>query len=428
MNIFQKLYYFFSEYVNPDERQIGKYFVKLNENSSSAKIKESLHYYLQKDIVVFNLWCESKYKGYKYLTKSCRRNLFNNVDKIVVDFEIFCHEHEFIFDEIVVEIRKYYPDFNAGASDIEKLKYLRAIMAYMSPANNRYAYRQSSTFGELLKDPKTSQLVGDCNQIVTFYIYLYSLRFDISDLQLITYPGHVALHFRGVDIEATNGKFAHYNDKPVSVLPVHEIASINLLDVTDSYYKTYRVSSSKLLESARLAHIISSQKQIVASNLKSAYHNAVIEYIKSNDYKSALLVAKQSGDKSLLDYVSKHAVKYYIGKNNFKEANRCSKNIQDGDDWQKLIDTNEALYFYNNKQYQKSLTRYKHLKDNAMIKNCYLALYRAEQQKLGELKTVDDIRKHRGTIQKMSTYAKLSGDATSIKYTQELQKYSKLNS
>lgn len=63
-----------------------------------------------------------------------------------------------------------------------------------------------------------------------------------------------------------------------------------------------------------------------------------------------------------------------------------------------------------------------------MIKNCYLALYRAEQQKLGELKTVDDIRKHRGTIQKMSTYAKLSGDATSIKYTQELQKYSKLNS
>ena len=61
---------------------------------------------------------------------------------------------------------------------------------------------ESSTFGKLLRNPNRESLIGDCNQIVTLYIALFALKFDVQLLQLKTYPGHVALHFDGIDVEA----------------------------------------------------------------------------------------------------------------------------------------------------------------------------------------------------------------------------------
>ena len=46
MNIFQKIFYFFSSNTDPSERRVAKFFAKLDEHQTKDDIKQDLDYVL----------------------------------------------------------------------------------------------------------------------------------------------------------------------------------------------------------------------------------------------------------------------------------------------------------------------------------------------------------------------------------------------
>lgn len=420
----KKTYYLFSQYTGPEEKLVGSFFAKISETSSVGNSVGYLSFLLQENIITFNLWSESKYKGYKYLNKLTRKELYQKAALLVEDFNKY-EEANYLFYENTPElVKKMYPDLRLLEDDRKKIIHLQLIMAYLSPQNNIYKYRESSTFGELLKDPMKSKITGDCNQIVTLYIYFYSLKFDITDLKLGVSPGHVALHFNGLDIEATTGQFVNKQNKNTSLLPIYEIASINLLDITDSYFKTHKIDSLCLLQVARFAYIISSQRNIVAKNLEIAYRDVVAERLQANDYSSTIAYAKKSGNKKLLNFAAQQSVDYYLRVNNFGLANKYTQYVSDhGKDLRERVTRAEGVYFYNKGNYEQAIVIFKRLKEPELIRKCYIAMFEKERNNLGKVTTVDDIRNKKNIIQKMSTYANKSNDKALIKYTDYLKKY-----
>ncbi|MCA9340158.1 MAG: hypothetical protein KDA17_04560, partial [Candidatus Saccharibacteria bacterium] len=139
---------------------------------------------MQDNIAVINLWTEYRYKGYVYLKKSERKRLYKNLESIAKDFEAFKTTHR-ADDE---QTRKKIADISIAQPEITRVVLLATIMEYLSPRRGVYQYRASSSFGRLLRDPATETLIGDCNQIVTLYIYLYSRYFAVSDLKLRLLP------------------------------------------------------------------------------------------------------------------------------------------------------------------------------------------------------------------------------------------------
>lgn len=271
------VFYFFSPYVNSFERRVNKFFRNIKSTSGSLSVNSELQELMQKDLVVLSVWLERKYKGYKYLSKRMRRRMYENRDLIVKKFEEFCAEHELQEKD-------------------EKLLRLRQIAAFLRPGS-LYLYLETSSFGKLLQNPEKEKLVGDCNQIVTFYIYLYSLKFPVKDLQIRILPGHVCLHFKDIDVEATNATFVKYEEG--SVLPVTEIVSTNLLDLNDFREKAQQISPRDMVKSAQLAYTISSMKEVVTKNLEIAYHNLAVTCLAADDFEGAMFYADKKGDNEL---------------------------------------------------------------------------------------------------------------------------------
>lgn len=424
MNAFQKILYFFSQYTDPIERKIGKFFASLNEDNSRNKISQQLLQLMQSDLVKINLLSEKKYKGYKYLTKTKRRKLYVNAEFIIADFTKFYESNQFNIKDILAEIRNSKSGTDGLAEYHDKLIYLRAIMEYFSPKRGVYFFRESSTFGELLKDPTTEKLLGDCNQIVTLYVYLYSKKYDINDLQLKTYPGHVAIHFKGVDIEATNGEFHHYEREGQRILPIQEIVSINLLDVTDQYYKTHSISPESQLQSARLAILVSSEQKIAVNNLEIAYHNIVANLMKQNSFNLALKYAKQSKDHTLLQLVGHNGAIFSLKNKQYKNAEKFAQYANKKAELLNEIRHSQAIDSYNDGEYNKAISQLKRLGGyQDLIKKCYVGLFMNEQKKLGELETIDDVKSHKSTINNMYYFAKKSENGELIEYAKSLLKY-----
>jgi hypothetical protein len=423
MNIFQKIFYFFSSNTDPSERRVAKFFAKLDEHQTKDDIKQDLDWFLQNNIIGINLWSEFKYRGYKYLKKAKRRELYNNSLAIASSFEVYLAQNKHSLEQIVTEISAAGVDSKNHAEHAEQLQYLRSIMSYLSPHAGRYKYRKSCTFGELLKDPNKDVLVGDCNQIVTLYMYLYSLSYDVSSLQIKTYPGHVALHFMGVDIEATNGTFANYKESGQAILPAEEIVSVNLLDVTDEYFKTHDVSTESLLESARIAYILSSQREIVEKNLAAAYNNVVVDFCGSSNYAKALKYAKQSEEPKLIHMAGHNGAIFFMRENEFKKALNFAEYSNDKTKLYKSIYHNKGAYYFSKEDYYTALRAFEQIGEHEAVKNCYAGLFTQEQKKLGKLDTAEDIKANRKIIGNMQTYANSSGNASMIKYVSSLNKY-----
>lgn len=418
MNLISRIYYIFSQFANPQEKRVGKFFSNVSEKSSKEKVSSELLNLLQKDIICFNLFSEYKYKGYKYLASNRkRRQLYSNTFHLVEDFNSFCTLQK---PDKAIYFKKFYSLEELTEGQQERLDYLNHIMAYLNPDRGIYTYRESASFGELLKNPKIEKLIGDCNQIVTLYIYLYSLKFSISDLSLVVPTNHVALYFLGLQIEATRGVFIQPEDG-ADILPIQEIASINLMDVTDSYFKTHQISASVLLEASKLSYLISSKREVAQKNLKASYHNTVIELVKRQKYKEGLHLSRRIKDSKLVDYVSRNAINFYIGKNKFSEARKYAVHTVIAKDLTKQIYLTEAAYFYNKQQYAKALEIYKKIGDEEMIRNCYKGLFIQESKNLGHLKTLDDIKKNRSILNKMNDYAKKADDNNLIKYMQQFK-------
>lgn len=422
MNIFQRIYYALSQYTDPTERMIAKFLGKISEKNVNFNNFDKLTSLVQLDLVVLNLWSERNFKGYDYLTKAKRSELYANAKLILNDFEGFVKNNQSDIEPIISKISQLGIHAEKIKHNQEKIIYLSQIMRYLSINSGRYAYRASSSFGELLKDPTKNVLQGDCNQIVTLYIYLYSRRFKVTDLRLKTYPGHVALHYEGVDIEATNGEFAHYEKPDQKILPVHEIVSINLMDTTDSYFQTHKIDPKTILQSARIAYLLSSEKEVVKNNLDISYHNLVNDLMQKSDYGSALKYAKLSGQDKLIKTVGHNGAAFYMNNNKFDDAKKYVEFASDQQDLIKKINYNQGINYFNKHEFQAAINAFRSIGETELIKKCYKGLYFEEQKKLSNIHTTDELKQNKSIVNRLHDYAQKSGDEQLIKHADSLSK------
>ncbi len=367
----------FSPYVNSFERKVDKFFKHVKSTDSIAGIRKKLLELMQENLVVLSVWMEKKYKGYTYLGKSTRRRMYRDIVKINDAFFKFVETHK--VDELALKKVLDGKGLNFPHGDEDKIVHLYHIMKFLRPGNH-YHYISTASFGKLLRDPATHKLEGDCNQIVTFYIYLFSLKFPVEALEIKLLPEHVCLHFRGIDIEATNGTFQKYVDER-EVLPVTEIVSTNMLDVADFREDVIKIAPRDMVKSAQLAYSVSSLKTLVAKNLAVAYHNLAISAMDANDYDTAIFYLQKKGDRELLIKAYTNAAIYYLKSHNFKKAKYYAGQSYDND-LKENVDHNEAVY-----------------------------LYKKEAAKVTSVRTVADAKKHKSSYVKMRDLARRMGDS-----------------
>ena len=421
MDMLRKIFYFFTPYTDASEQAVALFFKGLTERSNGQKTKAKLNALLQQDIATINLWTEYRYKGYKYLSKRERRKLYANVQIIANDFDRFYASNTPQVDTVLAHVQHLAPH---ATPDADRIVLLQALTNYFSPHRGTYEYRESSSFGRLLRDPTHEKLIGDCNQIVTLYIYLYSRYYDVGDLRVRVLPGHVALYYSGVDIETTNGTFKNYDHEAENeILPLEEIVSINLLDTTDTYLATHEVAAEDILQASRLAFILSHNRDLVTRNLKAAYNRLVKSLMDRNNYAQALKVAKASQDMTLLNAVGTNGAIYEIEHHNYAAARRFAQHsLKSGELIQGSWKT-EGSYHYQAHRYHDAIKAFEHVGDHARVQQCYEALFFDEQKKLGANLTTASIKQYAGTIKRMRTYAKKSGNKKLIEHANNLNKY-----
>lgn len=407
MNIIKAFFGFFSPYVNSFERRVDRFFRNIKSTDNFSKIQADLFSMMRENLIVTNVWLEKKFKGYKYLSKKMRRQMYSDVEAIKRKLEEFSASRPVSVENIRLELKTAGLDFPNG--DEAKIKYLFEIMQFLRPGRY-YRYIKTASFGKLLRNPNTDVLEGDCNQIVTLYIYLYSLKYPVEDLKIKLLPEHVCLHFRNIDIEATNGTFQRYRDN-LEVLPVTEIVSTNLLDLTDFREEVQSVSPEVMVKSAQLAYAISSLKSLVQRNLEIAYHNLAISAMSVNNFKSAIFYLSKSGDKEMLKTAYHNAAVYYLKSENFKKARYFAG--QSGDSsLEKTVKYHEGVFFYRKSLFDDALRVFEDVGDQEMKKAVYAKKYNLLLKKVSGVKTLADAKRLKSTYQNMLSLAQKMGDSS----------------
>jgi hypothetical protein len=421
MGFLSRGYYFFAPYTDARERAVGHFFAGLTEHSDEARTRARLAELLQRNIAVINLWTEYRYKGYRYLRKARRKQLYTNLQLIAEDFDRFYASRTFAAEAVVSHMRRLAPH---ATVDPEKAGLLQAMVDYFSPMRGKYEYRESSSFGRLLRDPAQDKLVGDCNQLVTLYIYLYSRHHNVQDLQVRVLPGHVALHYRGIDIETTNSTLANYDSREGNVLlPVEEIVSINLLDTTDSYLSKHEVAVEDVLQASRFAFILSHNRELVAHNLDAAYKRLVNNLLEHNNYSRALEFATASHDPALTGLVGHNGAVYEIEHHNYAAARHFAQHATGRDELIRSSWQAEGAHRYQARRYHDAIKAFEHAGDQTRVRQCYEALFFAEQAKLGSNLTTESIKQYAGVIKRMQAYARKSGNKGLIEHADSLNKH-----
>ncbi len=406
--ILKGVWQFFSQYVGPFERKVGKFFKGISSSHSSSRINEKLLELMKEDTIVVNLWMEKKYKGYRYLNKRTRKKLYSNVKKLVEAFE-----EEVEKNTVSIEnIRKILDEkgLNFPNGDEEKIKYLYNIMRFLAPGRY-YQYIKTASFSKLLRDPKKEKLEGDCNQIVTLYAYLFSLKFPLEELKIKLLHEHVCLHFRGIDIEATNATFQKYTKEENQILPITEIVSTNLLDLADFREEVRVLHPRDIVKSSQLAYAISSLRELVTKNLNIAYRNLAISAIKAKNFKTAVFYASKTGDSELIKATYQNASVYYANAQSFKKALYFASRSGDRE-MEKNIRRNEGIHYYKKNNTNKALEIFRSLNDKEMEKACYQKQYNDLVKKVSSVKTLEDAKKQKPNYKKMLELAIKIGNSS----------------
>lgn len=394
----------FSRYADSLEKRVDKLLrnaARLGIFEAQRKVAELM----QENLVIFNLYMEARFKGYKYLTRGTRARKYRYAEKIGQIFLKYTHGITIKDEAVASRLKELGVPRPAAPGDAERLRYLVAVMSFLRPNGDHYQYLEGASFGKLLVDiEKGEKMIGDCNQIVTFYTYLYSLRYDIKELQIKILPEHVCLHYRGVDIEATSGNFANYQ-KSAKVLPIAELISTNLLDVSDFRDKQIKVSPREFLKGAQLAFNLSSEREIVAGNLKIAYHNVAVEALKSDDFETAAFFLEKSGldtpaDQDFLKSIYHNAVIYYVKAGSFSKARFYASKSMDSE-LGKYIDEKEAFYYYDHDSYERARELFQRTGNSQMVKATYAKEYNKVQARVAGLKDLAMMKSHRSDYQKM---------------------------
>lgn len=411
MAFFSKLIGFFSKYVHPHEKKVDKFFNSINSGSNSLVVKEKLLLLMQENLAVLTVWMEKKYKGYRFLTKRVRKRLYVNLDKVLSEFNDFPNSRQ---------DKECLDSYDLNPENREKLAYILTIMGFLKPGG-RYKYLESSGFFRLLVDPNETQMSADCNQIVTFYAFLYALRYPLKDLEIKLLPGHVCLHFKGIDIEATSATLEKYEEF-THILPITEIVSTNMLDITDVREETYKIDPRVFVKSAQLAFQISSLHDLVSKNLDAAYHNLAISSMNSGDYEGAVFFADKTGDGDFKKLVYKNCALYYQKAHDFKKAVYFARKVSDN----VFLDNiyyNEGIYYFNSKKFEKAISIFQNLNNAKMLKECYKGQFVQLQKTLSDRVDKNYVRAHRMKFQKMLELARKFDDGQIVADLQKMLEY-----
>lgn len=405
----------FSKYVSPFEKKVDKFFKHIKSTDSLASIKDKLLELMRENLMIVNVWLEKKFKGYLYLSKKMRGGMYADVQVIIQKLNEFCTANPVKIDELRVFFKNHGFTFPDG--DEQKLAYLYQIMMFLEPGKY-YQYIKTASFGKLLRNPDKEKLEGDCNQIVTLYIYLYSLKFPLEDLRIKLLPEHVCLHFREIDVECTSGRFAKYTENK-EVLPVTEIISTNLLDLSDFREDVQEVSPEMIVKSSQLAYAISSLKPLVAKNLTIAYHNLAVAALQSRKFDTAIFFFEKAADREQLLVCYHNAALYYLEQKNFKKS-AFYAGKSGNSELEKNVKYNEGVEFFNAGRIDQALTIFSFLGDEKMKKACYQKQYNQFGKEVANVHTLEQARAKKSVYQKMLALAEKIGDSileSSVKNT-----------
>ncbi|PJC36919.1 hypothetical protein CO046_03080 [Candidatus Peregrinibacteria bacterium CG_4_9_14_0_2_um_filter_53_11] len=291
-----ELYALFTPYVSPFERRVDRFFLWVNSSRSRGEVERRMRELMSEDMITFSVWVEKRFKNYHYLTKRHRRQMYRNAEAIKVQFKAFAQSQLVSGKALEEELAR--ARVAVAPTRLPELQHLVSIMRYLDP-RSRFRYEESRSFGKLLADPNSARLVGDCNQIVTLYAALFSLKFPLRELQIKLLPKHVCLHLDGVDIEATNATFQNYTEYEY-IAPLTEIVATNLLDVNDPDELVMSVEPEVFVKGAQLAFALSQKREVVEHNIRVAYHNLALAALKSRNFTRAYFYADKIRDPKLL--------------------------------------------------------------------------------------------------------------------------------
>ncbi len=410
-----------SPYAHPFEKTVDRYFASLTGGHRSSSVEKKIHDLMQENLAVLHLWCERRYKGYSYLDKDTRRKLLMNLAKIESAFSEFLRKNTISLESTIAELNKR--GLLLGLPEEKKAEFLclASIMSFLaSPASNYY-YEKAKNFGELLRDPAKEKLIGDCNQIVSLAAYLFSRKYDIGKLGIKTFPGHVCLHYEGVDAEATTGRFCRYEKEGMRVFPITELISVNLLDVTDEAEHCFAVSPKTFLEGARLASALSSYDEIVKGNLRAAYQKVINHHLKTKRFESALEHARMSGDAGLIEYAAEASAIEFIKLDDFYKAKKSIPFIKN-EKIKKYIHEAEGIFLFKRKDFDRALEIFRFIGNPELEKRCYLGKYLETRKKISTVKTREDLKKKISVLREMRSLAEKSGDENAKKEISNLMK------
>lgn len=332
MKFLRWLYLTITRWAHPFERRTEKFLRWVNGFRTREEVVRRLTQLMQEDFLVLSVWLEKRFKNYRSLTRRARLKLYRNAQRLMHDFDEFRARYNASGTGLLEKLKEHAPKLMA--TDAPQLSLIATIMAYMKPGN-RYLYEESVSFSRLLVDPSKEQMVGDCNQIVTLYAILFAREFPITELSIKLLPGHVCLHYRGVDIEATTATFAHYKDYEF-IAPITELVSTNLLDVSEPGESVSAVEPEVFVKGAQLAHAISSRRETVEHNMKVAYKNLALAALTIHEFDRAQYYAKRLAEADFTKHCAAVEFSYRA-----KRLNEVATSIQSArthkSDYKKLL-------------------------------------------------------------------------------------------
>lgn len=403
----------FSRYADRLEKKVDKILKRvafIGVFESQRKVLELM----QENLVILDLWLEARFKGYKYLHRGVRGKMYRHAERIGEIFLEFAEKTRIDDAAVTRNLQDLGLARPSLPGDSEKLRLLTMIMLFLRPDAGRFQYLEGASFGKLLSNPDRQQkMIGDCNQIVTFYTFLYSLKFDVKELQIKIMKEHVCLHFKGVDIEATAGGFANYKEF-LRLLPIVELIPTNLLDVSDFRDKQIQVNPRDLLKSSQLAFNLSSERDLVTNNLKISYHNVAVDALRLNDFETAAFFAEKAGtnDPETLQFLSSiyhNAVIFYAKAHDFKKARFYAGKSAESD-LRKYVDEQEAFYEFNNGSLGRARELFMQAGNQQMLKACWAKEYNQIQSRVAGIKEISLMKSHRADYQKMLDLARKMED------------------
>ncbi|MCC6643198.1 hypothetical protein IT411_00430 [Candidatus Peregrinibacteria bacterium] len=405
----------FSKYADGFEKKVDR-LLRSSNVMGIFEAQRRVSELMQEDVIKLNLWLEARFKGYRYLSRGARKRMYANTEARTEEFKRYVATATVHEEAIIANLKHLELPIPSLPGDMDRIRWIVAIMGFLAPGGGRFEYLVGASFGKLLTDPRKKQkMIGDCNQIVTYYVYLYSLRFPVTDLEIKLPKDHVCLNFKGLDIEATAGAFANYNEVK-KTLPISELISTNLLDVSDFRDKQLEISARDFLNASELAFNLSSERELVVKNLRAACHNVAVDALNGNDYETAEFFAQKLGtqtaeDQALIGTIYHNAIIYFVKEHKFSKARYYLGKSNEGE-MRRYIDEQEGAYEFEHGSLSKARELFRSAGNLDMVKATYGKEYNQIQARVAGLRDLETMKSHRSDYEKMLDLARKMEDSS----------------